>query len=167
MSDLADYYAYAKVDGVGQMAGWLPHKNIEESKAILTRFIKEKRTFALEYQGQVIGSLGIGQYNEEKFPAFADQRCCEIGFVLAKDHWGKGLMTEAVRAVINYLFTDQNCDVIFCDYFWHNQRSRRVQEKCGFHHLTDIKYTAKTGVVEETAVNILRKEEWQRQTGKS
>ena len=29
MSDLADFYAYASVDGVGQMAGWKPHENRE------------------------------------------------------------------------------------------------------------------------------------------
>ena len=30
-TDLEDFYEYAKVDGVGQMAGWLPHKDLEES----------------------------------------------------------------------------------------------------------------------------------------
>ena len=48
-SDLEDFYAYAKVDGVGQMAGWTPHKNMEESRTILQKFIVLKRTFALEY----------------------------------------------------------------------------------------------------------------------
>ena len=33
-SDLEDFYEYAKVDGVGQMAGWLPHKDREESAKI-------------------------------------------------------------------------------------------------------------------------------------
>ena len=40
-SDLEDFYAYAKVDGVGQMAGWTPHKNIEESRTILKGFMVE------------------------------------------------------------------------------------------------------------------------------
>ena len=47
-SDLMDLYEYAKVDGVGQMAGWLPHKNTEESRRILDMFIREKKTLALE-----------------------------------------------------------------------------------------------------------------------
>ena len=46
--DLADLYEYARVDGVGQMAGWLPHKNMEESQKILDMFIAEKKTFAIE-----------------------------------------------------------------------------------------------------------------------
>ena len=43
-TDLEDFYEYARVDGVGQMAGWLPHQSIEESKKILASFITEKKT---------------------------------------------------------------------------------------------------------------------------
>ena len=64
-SDLHDFYEYASVDGVGQMAGWNPHRNAEESRMILGSFIKHKKTFALEYKGKVIGSLGIEEYSEE------------------------------------------------------------------------------------------------------
>ena len=46
--DLEDLFEYAKVDGVGQMAGWNPHTSIQESKTILEMFINEKMTFALE-----------------------------------------------------------------------------------------------------------------------
>ena len=45
-SDLKDFNEYASVDGVGQMAGWLPHKSLEESQEILNLFIDEKKTFA-------------------------------------------------------------------------------------------------------------------------
>ena len=40
--DLEDFYAYARVDGVGQMAGWQPHESIEKSQTILDGFIREK-----------------------------------------------------------------------------------------------------------------------------
>jgi ribosomal-protein-alanine N-acetyltransferase len=39
-SDLKDLYEYASVDGVGQMAGWNPHVNMDESKEILDMFIR-------------------------------------------------------------------------------------------------------------------------------
>jgi len=41
-TDVEDFYEYAHVDGVGQMAGWMPHKSIEESKMILGFFINNK-----------------------------------------------------------------------------------------------------------------------------
>ena len=43
LSDLDDFYEYAKVDGVGQMAGWLPHENKDKSLMILNMFIEEKK----------------------------------------------------------------------------------------------------------------------------
>lgn len=46
-TDLQDFNEYASVDGVGQMAGWLPHKNLEESKNILKMFIDEKKHLPL------------------------------------------------------------------------------------------------------------------------
>ena len=133
-SDLEDFYSYASVDGVGQMAGWLPHKDREESKMILQMFMDGKKTFALEYEGTVIGSLGVEKYKEEKFPEFADKKVRELGFVLAKDYWGKGLMAEAVDAVIRYLFEEEGLDLIMCGHYTDNAQSARVQEKCGFKH---------------------------------
>ena len=159
-SDLEDFYAYASVDGVGQMAGWKPHENRAESQEILTRFIERKRTFALEYRGKVIGSLGIEEYDEGRFPEFADRQCREIGYVLAKPYWGQGLMPEAVREAIRYLFMDVKLDVIFCGHFLSNRRSQRVQEKCGFRHYAFGTFETRLGTVEEDEINILTKEEW-------
>ncbi len=98
VTDLQDFYAYASVDGVGQMAGWSPHKNLEESRRILDDFIARKNGFALEYQGRVIGSLGIEEYNEAYFPELSHMSGREIGYVLSKEYWGQGLMPEAVKA---------------------------------------------------------------------
>lgn len=39
LDDLDDFFAYARVDGVGQMAGWNPHKTKEDSLFILKKFI--------------------------------------------------------------------------------------------------------------------------------
>ena len=58
-ADLEDFHEYARVDGVGQMAGWMPHGSMEESKMILDHFIEGKKTFAIELAGKVIGSVGV------------------------------------------------------------------------------------------------------------
>lgn len=159
LADLDDFYAYASVDGVGQMAGWKPHQNKEESVKILKSFMNEKKTFALEYQGQVVGSLGIEKYAEEKFPELIDQRGRELGFVLAKNCWGQGLMPEAVQAVIAYLFDELDLDFIMCGHFLSNKQSARVQEKCGFHpYAQAIIETAVGNMLCEE--NILWKEEF-------
>ena len=157
LEDLADFYEYASVDGVGQMAGWTPHKDIEESRAILQMFIDEKKTFAIEYNGKVIGSLGVEEYHEKELPEIHDKRGRELGFVLSKDYWGKGLMPEAVHAVIKYLFENVGLDFIVCGHFVGNCQSQRAQEKCGFKHYKLVKYPTESGEIKDTWLSILER----------
>jgi len=147
-SDLNDFYEYASVDGVGQMAGWNPHRSVEESKAVLSHFMEGKNVFALEHKGKVIGSLGIHQYNEIQHPEFEELTGSEIGYVLSKAYWGQGLMPEAVKAVIDWLFDDMHLDFILCGHFVQNSRSRRVIEKCGFRYIKTVPFKTRLGTVE-------------------
>lgn len=55
-----------------------------------------------------------------------------IGYVLSEDYWGKGLMSEAVKEVIRYLFEEVKLDIISCYHYPFNIRSKRVIEKSGF-----------------------------------
>ena len=163
--DLEDLFAYASVDGVGQMAGWPPHESIEVSRGILRRFIEGKKTFALEYQGRVVGSLGAERYDEVLFPELADLRCREIGYVLARDCWGRGLMPEAVGAAVRWLFTDVRLDAILCGHALANAQSARVQEKCGFRNYRLGHYHSQLGDTVESKFNILFREEWEQSHG--
>ena len=86
LTDLEDFYEYAKVDGVGEMAGWQHHQSKDESLEILNRFIETKKTFALEYEGKVIGSLGLEMYPESELPEYNNLKGREIGYVLSKDY---------------------------------------------------------------------------------
>ena len=158
-SDLNDFYEYASVDSVGQMAGWNPHRNVEESRMILGSFIKHKKTFALEYQGKVIGSLGIEEYDEKNYPELTDRRGREIGYVLSKAYWGRGLMPEAVKAVIAYLFDTVGLDFIIVGHFDWNNRSRRVVEKCGFEYIKTTKFETRYETMETSVEYIL----WRKQ----
>ena len=154
-TDLQDLYDYASVDGVGQMAGWTPHKNQEESRQILEHFIEGKHVFALEHQGKVIGSLGIEEYNEEHYPELADVSGREIGYVLSEDYWGQGLMPEAVKAVIRYLFDTVKLDFILVGHFDWNKQSARVIEKCGFQYIKSCTFETRYGTVENSEESIL------------
>lgn len=146
--DLDDFYEYASVDGVGQMAGWRPHRNMEESRTILSHFIQGRHTFALEHQGKVIGSFGIEEYNEEDYPELAPLKGCMIGYVLSKSYWGHGLMPETVKAVTAYLFDRCKLDFITVRHYERNNRSRRVIEKSGFQYIKTTKRETNCDTVE-------------------
>ena len=155
--DLDDFYDYARVEGVGQMAGWIPHESKETTQMILDSFIAHKKTFALELNGKVIGSLGIETYNEEKFPELKNLQGRSIGYVLSKDYWGNGLMTEAVNAVQKYLFETVGLDFLLISHFVWNGQSRRVIQKCGFQYLQTSIHETRYGTQEPTLEYILRK----------
>lgn len=155
-TDLQDLYAYAQVDGVGQMAGWTPHKSVEESRRILELFIAEDKTLALEEKstGKVIGSLGL-EFLSGLDASFDDLQGREIGYVLSKDYWGQGLMPEAVQAVIDYCFNVLSYDFLTCGYFHWNKQSRRVNEKLGFRFYKEVEHETRYETVERTNLNIL------------
>lgn len=157
VNDLDDFYEYASVDGVGQKAGWLPHENKEVSLGILNRFIANKKTFAIEYNGKVIGSLGVEEYHEKELPEFNEKKGRELGYVLSKDYWGLGIMPEAVKAVVDYCFNVLGMDFLVCGHFTDNLQSKRVQEKCGFKHYKLVEYETKYCVVKDCWLSILEK----------
>ena len=132
--DLNDFFAYASVPGVGEMAGWPHHENIETTKTILDMFIEKKNVFAIYHKEarRVIGSFGFHDSWANYAPEYKDKRLCEIGYVLSKDFWGQGLMPEAVKAAVKYAFDQMNLDYIGVCHFTDNLQSRRVIEKCGF-----------------------------------
>lgn len=155
-SDLEDFYEYAKVDGVGQMAGWMPHQNRDESARILQMFIEEKKTLVLELKenGKVIGSIGL-ETRDADLGIPEELMGREIGYVLNKDYWGKSLMPEAVQAVIGYCFRTLRFDWLTCGHFLWNDRSRRVVEKCGFRYVKDIVHQTRFGTEEATKLYVL------------
>ena len=148
IEDLEDLFAYASVPGVGEMAGWKHHENIEETRAILDMFIREKKTLALELleTGHVIGSLGLEEPDPDPFDG--DKWGREIGYVLAKAYWGRGLMPEAVEAVKEYCFQMLKYDFLTCGHFVRNDRSRRVIEKAGFRCFGESRYETRYDTVE-------------------
>ncbi len=157
-ADLEDFFAYASIEGVGERAGWQHHETIQLSQRILSNFIDEDKTFAIvcKQTGKVIGSLGVEKYDmEDKLTEFDGYQGREIGYVLSKDYWGQGLMTEAVKAVINYLFNSCKLDFLTCGYYDFNIQSKRVQEKCGFVPYRKLVMSTRLGTQEPGVLNLL------------
>lgn len=154
-SDLEDFFEYASVPGVGEMAGWNHHESKDTTKAILNSFICHKKTFALEWKetGKVIGSLGLEEMEPD--PERGERYGREIGYLLSKEYWGRGLMPEAVNAVCDYGFRVLNWDYITCGHFPQNSRSRRVIEKCGFTFFGESRFQTRYETV-ETSLNYIR-----------
>lgn len=139
LGDLDDFYEYASVDGVGEKAGWPHHITKEETLRILAMFINGKDCMAVVYKQnmKVIGSIGLHSTWASDDPKYSALRAKDLGYVLSKEYWGKGLIPEAARALIAYSFDELGLDAITCMHYDGNDQSRRVIEKCGFSFVKD------------------------------
>jgi [ribosomal protein S5]-alanine N-acetyltransferase len=165
VEDASDVYEYAKNPNVGPHAGWKPHESTMESFAIITElFLKKYHSWAMELKenNKVIGSIGF-----EEDPRRVAINCMELGYALAEDQWGKGLMTEAVQAVIRHGFEDLGLDMISIYRNPRNFRSGSVIEKCGFVYEGTLRKSnlVYDGEIRDTACYSMTKGEYKKLQG--
>ena len=143
-ADLFDFYEYASMPGVGEMAGWECHKSYNTSRRVMQTFMDEKNVFVIVHKqdNKAVGSFGLHKSWADEDDRFKDIRVKDIGYVLSKDYWGQGLMPEAVGAVVEHGFTKLDIEAFTCGHFKENIRSKRVIEKCGFAFVKESEYYA-------------------------
>ncbi|MBC7088296.1 MAG: GNAT family N-acetyltransferase [Tissierellales bacterium] len=129
LTDLSDFYYYAKNPNVGPNAGWDYHRSKEESLDILKNFVISDEVWAIEYfsEKKVIGSIGLHKDRKRD-----NKDAKMLGYVLSEDYWGKGIATEAAKSIIKYAFEELNIDILSVYHYPFNERSRNVILKCGF-----------------------------------
>ena len=87
----------------------------------------------------------------------------EIGYWIGVPYWGQGLIPEAVRALQRRCFEALGCTAVWCGYYDGNEKSKRVQEKCGFvYHHTERDKLCPLGDLRTEHCTYLTKEDWQR-----
>lgn len=135
-SDAEALYEYAKNPNVGPIAGWPVHTSVEESRQIIKNVLAVEYTYAitLKNDDKAIGCIGLMIGTASNFNLSQDEG--EIGYWIGEPFWGKGYMPEAVKELMKFAFEKLKMSKLWCGYFEGNEKSRRVQEKCGFkyHH---------------------------------
>lgn len=160
--DAEELYKYASHPDVGPIAGWAVHTSVENSRDIIREVLSAPETYAavLKETGQPVGSAGlmIGKNSNIVLP----ETEAEIGYWIGVPYWGKGLIPEAVCELLRHGFEDLELSKIWCGYFDGNEKSKRVQEKCGFryHHTSENVPCAIAGVLRREYISCLTREEW-------
>lgn len=166
-TDAANLFAYASDPDVGPAAGWPPHRSVEESREIIRTVFSAPYTFAVCLGGtdEPIGSIGL-------MPSRCESSCqgagleLEVGYWIAKPFWGRGFAPEAVRAMQHYAFETLGCKALWCGYYEGNDKSLRVQQKCGFapHHVEHDVPCELMGDVRTEYFTYLTCDDWRKQT---
>ena len=164
--DAKELYRYAKDDRVGPIAGWPVHTSVENSKEIIRGVLSLEGSYAvvLKETGLPVGSVGLmfGGKNNRGIPDGE----AEIGYWIGVPYWGKGLIPEAVRELQLYAFGELYMERLWCAYFDGNEKSERVQEKCGFiyHHTNENIECHLLNTIQTEHVTCITKERWDMMT---
>lgn len=161
-SDAESLYEYAKDPAVGPIAGWPAHTSVENSRDIIRNVLSAPETYAVCLRGsdRAVGSVGlmVGKYSNLDLP----EEEGELGYWIGVPFWGQGLIPEACEALICRAFAELHLQRLWCGYFDGNERSKRVQEKCGFiyHHTNRDVLVPLTGETHTEHISCLETREW-------
>lgn len=129
--DVNDIYEYASDPLVSQYVLWSTHVNKKSSKEFIA-YVKSRYNadapadWAIvdKANGKVIGTAGYVSW----LPL---HKTGQLGYVLNRDYWGRGLMSETVSAIIDYSYINTDINRIEARCVIENQGSARVMEKSG------------------------------------
>ena len=110
---------------------WPTHSSVDVTRMVLNDWISHYEdgayfNWAIELRetGSVIGNIAVVQLRE-------DIEQVEIGYCMSRAFWGQGIMPEAFRAVMEYLFTVVGINRISAHHDVNNPKSGRVMAKAG------------------------------------
>ena len=136
-------YPYSEQDGIDFISSMLS-ANEDETFA-----------FAITLDDKVIGSIGV--FRQQNI----HRQTAEMGYYIAEEHWGKGIMTDAVKQICEYVFKNSDILRIYAEPFAYNIGSCRVLEKAGFQYEGTLRNNAvKNGkVIDMKMYSLLREEQ--------
>ena len=134
MRDAQDIFRYSRDPEVARHVLWDAHRTVGDSRAYLRYMLRRYRghepaSWGIEHldSGRIIGTIGFMWIQE-------DNNAAEVGYSLARDFWNKGIMTEALKAVIAHGFGRLNLNRIEAQHETTNPASGAVMRKCHMQH---------------------------------
>lgn len=122
--------------------------------SMLSANANETFAFAVTVEDRVVGSIGV--FRQENI----HRQTAELGYYVAEEYWGKGIMTKAVKQICEYVFDRSDIIRIYAEPFAYNIASCRVLEKAGFQYEGTLRSNAvKHGkVIDMKMYSLLKKE---------
>jgi ribosomal-protein-alanine N-acetyltransferase len=132
-ADAAPLFEHARNPNVTRYTLWDAHRSIEETRTFVNEYamfryregMAEPYAVTIPPDPKPIGSCGC-------FWAAQPNRCMELGYWIAEPYWGKGIMAEACRALVDHTFREYEPERLQARVIAGNGASSRVLEKLGF-----------------------------------
>ncbi|MEG1257206.1 GNAT family protein [Clostridium sp.] len=153
---------WANDSEVRKFLSWKPHENVDVTKEIVELWVNEYEDnniydWAIELKeiGEVIGQISVVRLDEKNYS-------CEIGYNISRYYWNKGISSEALKSVIDYLFSQVGFNRIEARHDTNNGASGKVMIKSGMHHEGTLRKVKLRDNKEfyDLAVYSILKEDW-------
>ena len=152
-SDAVCLHHFAKNPNVGPIAGWPPHKSIEDSLNVIKTVFSKRETYAIVKDNIPIGCVGFLFHPDTNH--WWGEGAIELGYWIAEEYWGNGYAAEASERLIKHAFDDLNVKEIYATYRIENIQSKRVLEKLGFEYYSEMQNENYLGeIFKETAMKL-------------
>ena len=129
-SDLTSLVKYANNYNIAKfLTNQFPHPYTEEDgRKFISGLLNNNPTnvFAIDIAGEAVGAIGIFLQTD------IHEKNAEMGYWLAEPFWKNGIMTRAIREMVEYGFNTFDVIHIYARPFSVNPASQRVLEKAGF-----------------------------------
>lgn len=162
VEDAAVLYSLASSEEIGPMAGWPPHRSVEESAEIIRTIFSAPETYAivLRESGEVVGSIGLLASGAAHSECVAEGEY-ELGFWVGREYWGRGIAPEASAMLLRRCFDELGAPRVWCSHYDYNHNSARVQQKCGFEfNHTEEQSHPLSGATVRVVYNCMTAEKW-------
>lgn len=156
------YNNWASDPEVARYVTWPVHKDINVTTELLKVWENEYNNsncyrwcIVDKVSNKPIGTIDVCRQND-------DLEIAEIGYCMAKEYWGKGIMTECANRVLKFLFEEVGYNRIQATYLLANPASGRVMQKIGMQYegITRDGNRLNTGKLCDVAVYSILKREY-------
>lgn len=159
--DAEEMYNNWACDGeVTKYLTWQPHKSADATQALLSEWSARYKNdnyynwgIEIKETGELIGNISVVSMKEYISEA-------ELGWCMGRRWWGQGIMPEAAREVLRYLFSEVGINRIIAGHDVSNLKSGRVMQKIGMMREGTLRQAGlnNTGIVDMVLYSILREE---------
>ncbi|WP_313341083.1 GNAT family N-acetyltransferase [Sedimentibacter sp.] len=168
LTDVEEMYNnWANDDDVTRYITWATHRNMEETEKVVQGYVDDYERdnyyhwcIVLKETNEVIGGIGA-------FRLFDDLKLFEVGYVVGKRFWNKGITTEALKTLLKFFFEEVGVNRVEARHDTKNPGSGKVMIKSGMQFEGILRQAGKNNMgICDSAIYSILKEDYERMNKK-
>ena len=172
--DAGELFRWAQDPLIGPAAGWNALRSVDDALTMIRGQYAEPEVYAVCLKGEddesglgtamPIGCISLKFGDDTDLTAAVDE--CEISSWIAKPYWGRGLIPEGCKVLLQHCFEDLGVQAIWAGYYDGNEKSRACLKRIGFidHHTEKNIFLPLMNQLRIGHIVVMTREDWNKKT---